>query len=104
MANTNVRNFTVGVLILASIIVIGTYAFSLIEGVDLFDSLYYVILIITTVGMPYEVATFYGKILIMVLLALGIGLVLYIAIFVAGAVIEGQTISLLGGIKEVWLE
>ena len=99
MADTNVRNFAAGVFLLGVLIISGTYAFSLIEGVDLFDSLYHVILIVTTVGTSYNIATMYGKILVMVLLAFGIGLVLYIAIFLGSAIIEGQTRLLLGGIK-----
>ena len=99
MANRSFRSFIFGVFLLASIILAGTYAFSVIEGVDLFNSLYHVVLIVTTVGTQFEVATFYGKILVMVLLAFGIGLVLYIAIFLGGVIIEGQTRLLLGGIK-----
>ena len=99
MADANVRNFAVGVILLAVLILLGTYAFSLIEGVDLFNSLYNIVLIVTTVGVEYNITTFYGKILIMTVLALGIGLVLYIAIFLAGTIIEGQTRLLLGGIK-----
>ena len=99
MADTNIRNFIFGIFLLALIIFVGTYAFSILEGIDLFDSLYHVILIVTTVGTQYNVATFYGKILVIVLLGLGIGLVLYIAIYLGGAIIEGQTRLLLGGIK-----
>jgi voltage-gated potassium channel len=99
MVNIGTKNFVFGVFLLAVLILVGTYAFSVLEGVDLFNSLYNIILIITTVGTQYEVATFYGKILIMIMLAFGIGLVLYIAIFVAGAIVEGQTRLLLGGIK-----
>ncbi|MCH8003194.1 MAG: potassium channel family protein [Nanoarchaeota archaeon] len=99
MADTNIRNFIFGIFLLAILILLGTYAFSLIEGVDLFNSLYNVILIITTVGLEHNVATFYGKILVIVLLAFGIGLVLYIAIFLGSAVFEGQARLLFGGIK-----
>ena len=99
MANTNIRNFIFGVLLLGFLIVLGTYAFSIIEGVNLFDSLYYVFLIITTHGSPYKIATEYGKALVMLLLVFGIGLFLYIVIFIVSTVIEGQTRSLLGGIK-----
>ena len=60
MADTNIRNFIFGVFLLVTLIWIGTYAFSLIEGLDFFDSLYHVILIITTVGTQYEVASFHG--------------------------------------------
>ena len=99
MADTNIRNFIFGVLLLGFLIVLGTYAFSILEGVGLFDSLYYVFLIITTHGSPYKIATEYGKALVMLLLVFGIGLFLYIVIFIAGSVIEGQTRLLLGGIK-----
>jgi voltage-gated potassium channel len=99
MADANIKNFIVGIFSLAVLILAGTYSFSIIEGVDLFDSLYHIILIITTVGTGYDIATVYGKVLVMVMLAFGIGLVLYMAIFMAGAIIEGQTRTLLGGIK-----
>ena len=103
MADTNIRNFIFGVLLLAALILVGTYAFSVIEGASLFDSLYSIILIVTTVGLERDISTVYGKVLVMVLLAFGIGLVLYIAIFLAGAIIEGQTRVLLGGIKGGWV-
>ncbi|MDP6139504.1 MAG: ion channel, partial [Candidatus Woesearchaeota archaeon] len=86
MADTSIKNFAAGVFLLGVLIVSGTYAFSAIEGVDLFDSLYHVILIVTTVGTSYNIATAYGKILVMVLLAFGIGLVFYIAIFLGSAI------------------
>ena len=99
MANTNIRNFIFGVLLLGFIIMLGTYAFSIIEGVGLFDSLYYIFMIITTHGSPYIITTVYGKILAMIILAFGMGLVLYIAILLGSTIIEGQTRLLLGGIK-----
>jgi voltage-gated potassium channel len=99
MTNTNIKNFVFGILFLTILIVVGTYTFSVIEGEDLFESLYHVVLIVTTVGTQYDISTVYGKILVMVLLSLGIGLVLYIAIFLASAIIEGQTRLLLGGIR-----
>ena len=99
MPDTNIRNLVFGIFLLATLIWVGAYAFSLIEGVPFFDSLYNVILIVTTVGLEYDVATFYGKILVMVLLAFGVGFVFYIAIFIGGAIIEGQTRLIFGGIK-----
>ena len=99
MADTNIKNFIFGMFLLATLILVGTYLFSFLEGIEFFDSLYQIVLIITTVGTLYEVSTVYGKILVMVILGLGIGLVLYMAIFMAGAIIEGQTRLLLGGIK-----
>ena len=99
MADKNITNLIFGILLLAFLIVLGTYALSAVEGIDLFNSLYYIILTVTTVGTQYEITTLYGKILIIALLAFGIGLVLYIAIFLASTIIEGQTRLLLGGIK-----
>jgi voltage-gated potassium channel len=99
MADTSIRNFAGGILLLGVLILVGTYAFSLLEGVDLFNSLYNVILIVTTVGTAHDITTFYGKILVIGLLAFGVGLVFYIAIFLGSSIIEGQTRLLLGGLK-----
>ena len=99
MADTNIRNFVFGVFLLVVLILGGTYAFSVTEGLDLFESFYNIILIITTVGTSHVVSTFYGKILVVVLLVFGLGMVIYMAVFVAGAIVEGQVRSLLGGIK-----
>lgn len=99
MPDTNVRNLIFGGFLLAVLVLGGAYAFSILEGLDFFESLYHIVLIVTTVGAQYEVSSFYSKILIMLLLASGLGLVLYIAIFLASAVVEGQTRLLLGGIK-----
>ena len=74
MADKNIRNFVFGVFLLAILIFFGTYAFSTIEGVDPFNSLYNIVLIITTVGTQYNITTFYGKILVIGLLAFGFGL------------------------------
>lgn len=98
MAGNNVRNLLVGVFLLAVFIILGTYALSILEGLELFSALYAIILIVTTVSAEH-VTTFYGKILVMILLAFGIGLVFYIAILLASVIIEGQTRLLLGGIK-----
>ena len=97
MGNTTFKSFIFGVFLLAIVIIAGTYIFSIVEGADIFDSLYNVVLIITTVES--NAMTFHGKILVMALLAFGLGLVLYIAIYLASGLIEGQTRLLLGGIK-----
>jgi voltage-gated potassium channel len=99
MADTNVRNLVFGVILLALLILGGSYAFSIVEGVDFYDAIYFVSLIVTTVGAEYTVSTFYGKVLVLVLLGLGMGLVLYIALSIASSFIESQTRLLLGGIK-----
>lgn len=98
MADNNIKKLAVGFLVLGILIVLGTYALSILEGLELFPALYTIILIVTTVSAEH-VTTFYGKILVMILLAFGIGLVFYIAILLASMIIEGQTRLLLGGIK-----
>jgi len=98
MADNNIRNLSVGFLVLGILIILGTYALSILEGLDIFTALYAIVLIVTTVSAEH-VTTFYGKILVMILLGLGIGLVFYIAILLASVIIEGQTRLLLGGIK-----
>ena len=98
MVDDNIRNLAVGLFVLGILIILGTYALSILEGLDLFTALYTIILIVTTVSAEH-VTTFYGKVLVMILLAFGIGLVFYIAILLASVIIEGQTRLLLGGIK-----
>ena len=98
MVDDNIRNLAVGLFVLGILIILGTYALSILEGLDLFTALYAIILIVTTVSAEH-VTTFYGKVLVMILLAFGIGLVFYIAILLASVIIEGQTRLLLGGIK-----
>jgi len=98
MTDDNIRNLTVGIFVLGIFVILGTYAISVLEGLDLFTSLYTIILIVTTVSAE-NITTVYGKVLVMILLAFGIGLVFYIAILLASIVIEGQTRLLLGGIK-----
>jgi voltage-gated potassium channel len=99
MANANIRNFVFGVFLLVVLVVTGTYAFSILEGMDLFESFYNIVLIITTVGTSHQISTFYGKLLVVFLLTFGLGLVLYMAVFVAGSIIEGQIRTFLGGLR-----
>jgi voltage-gated potassium channel len=99
MAETNLRHFVAGLILLTILIIAGTYSFSAIEGLGLFEAFYQIVLIITTHGTTIGISTHYGKLLVMFILAFGMGLVLYIAIFFASAIIEGQTMLLLGGIK-----
>lgn len=99
MADANIKNLVFGMFLLVILIAGGTYAFSFIESMSLFDSFYYLFLTITTVGNPEIPVTFNGQILMLVVLAFGMGLVLYIVIAVASTIIEGNTRVLLGGIK-----
>jgi len=99
MADAKIKNFFFGMTLLAFVIFGGTYLFSIVENVNLFDSFYYMVLFVTTIGGPYFPSTVLGKILIMTVVGAGMGLVFYIVIFFASSLIEGQTRLMLGGIK-----
>lgn len=99
MADANIRNFFFGMALLAFVILGGTYVFSIVEGVNLFDSFFYMVLFVTTIGAPYFPLTTLGKVLVMLVVGAGMGLVFYIVVFFASNLIEGQTRLLLGGIK-----
>lgn len=93
------RNFLVGILLLIALFFVGIYLLTLFEGYNVFKAFYYIVLTITTVGAPFGPITFYGKLTVVFLIFIGIGIFLYIAIFFATAIIEGQTRLMLGGIK-----
>lgn len=99
----NYKNVIIGILLLIILFAVGTYLFTIIEGLDVLNSFYYVFLSITTIGGPFIPSTFYGRILTIAMVFTGMGIVLYLVIFLAGAVIEGQTRLLLGGIKGGWV-
>jgi voltage-gated potassium channel len=95
----NFKNVVFGIFLLIVLFAAGTYLFTIIEGLDLLSAFYYVFLSITTIGGPLTPSTLYGKLLTVGIVFMGMGIVLYLAIFLAGAVIEGQTRLLLSGIK-----
>ncbi len=94
-----VKSFLYGVALLAAIFVFGSLGFSYVEKVPLFDSSYYVLLLITTVGSNYQPITIEGRIFTMVLLFFGIGTVLYIATFLTRTLVEGESMRLLQDLK-----
>lgn len=79
------------------VVATGVAGYSLIEGWDLFDSLYMTIITITTVGFK-EVHPLSdgGRAFTMVLALLGLGIVLYIVTAGARVVIEGEFQQFLG--------
>ncbi len=99
----NFKNVAIGILLLIIVFAVGTYLFTIIEGLDILNSFYYVFLSITTIGSSFIPSTLYGKLLTIAMVFIGMGIVLYLVIFLAGAVIEGQTRLLLGGIKGGWV-
>ena len=76
-----------------SIILILTYAYliSIIEGVDYFTALYFSVITITTTGYgDFTPKTFMGRVLTVVYLCLGVGIVMYLFSLIAEFIVEGR--------------
>ena len=76
-----------------SIILILTYAYliSLIEGVDYFTALYFSVITITTTGYgDFTPKTFMGRVLTVVYLCIGVGIVMYLFSLIAEFIVEGR--------------
>jgi hemerythrin-like metal-binding protein len=84
-------------LVIAGIVCLGTFGFSVIEGWSLFDSLYMTIITITTVGYgETHDLTMPGRLFTIFLIFLGIGVVAVIGSEFAKMLIENQLESILG--------
>lgn len=89
------RQVVYGIGLLSIAIVVGTIGYVLIEGVPIFDSLYMVVITVSTVGFQQEFAlSTAGRIWTMVIIAMGIGAALYTAVSSFEYVIE------LGGVRQ----
>ena len=76
-----------------SIILILTYAYliSIIEGVDYFTALYFSVITITTTGYgDFTPKTFMGRVLTVVYLCIGVGIVMYLFSLIAEFIVEGR--------------
>jgi len=93
------RNFLYGLAILGIIFLVGTISFRSAEKIEVFESFYYVLLTITTVGSTYIPKTLRGKIITMFILFFGIGTVLYIATFLTRTLVEGESKRLIQDIR-----
>ena len=96
---TAIRSFLYGLAVLGIIFLLGTVSFSITEKIDMFESFYYVLLTITTVGSFYIPKTLIGKLITMFILFFGIGAVLYIATFLTRILVEGESKRLIQDIK-----
>lgn len=95
-----IRNILGGVLFLFMLVASGTISVHLLEGLSYFDSFYYIMMTITTVGeSTVSLSTFTGKMVTLVVLSLGMGTVLYLATSVASSIIEGQTRQIFSGLR-----
>ena len=94
------KNIFAGLTFLLFLLMFGTFGISFIEGLNLFDSFYYIVLTVTTVGeTSFRPDTQMGKIFTLVILSLGMGTVLYLATSIASSLIEGHTRQIFSGLR-----
>ena len=87
-----------GLLVLAMLIT-GTIGLYLIEGISLFDAFFQTVVTITTAGIQGpQVSTVAGKVLTVVLLLLGGGVLVYTVGTVVRITLEGELVSYFGGV------
>jgi len=94
------KNIVAGFFFLLFIVGFGTITLNMVEGIGLFDSFYYIVMTVTTVGSGgVEPVTQAGKIFTVFILSLGMGTVLYLATAIASALIEGHTRQIFSGLR-----
>lgn len=75
------RQIVFGLGLLSIVVLVGTVGYVIIEGVDLFDSLYMVVITVSTVGFQQEFPlSNMGRIWTMAVIGMGLGATLYTAI------------------------
>ena len=91
------KHLITSVLLSLLIIVLGTTGYMIIEGWDIFDSLYMTIITITSVGYGevHEIGKA-GRLFTVFLIIIGIGFVIYVAGAVVRFMLEGQIRTILG--------
>lgn len=87
----------ISLFLLVSIILFGTFGYSIIEGMSLFDSFYMTLITISTVGFS-EITplTQAGRLITVVIIVSGISLLTYTLGQIAQVIIEGELRKLLG--------
>ena len=91
------KHLITSVLLTLLIIVLGTTGYMIIEGWDIFDSLYMTVITITSVGYGevHEIGKA-GRLFTVFLIIIGIGFVIYVAGAVVRFMLEGQIRTILG--------
>ena len=92
----------ISLLLLLSIILFGTFSYSLIEKMSLFDSFYMTLITISTVGFS-EITplTQSGRFITIIIIVSGISLLTYTLSQIAQIFIEGELRKTIGG-EESW--
>lgn len=91
------KHLITSILLTLLIIVLGTTGYMIIEGWDIFDSLYMTVITITSVGYGevHEIGKA-GRLFTVFLIIIGIGFVIYVAGAVVQFMLEGQIRAILG--------
>ncbi|HLZ72305.1 MAG TPA: potassium channel family protein [Dehalococcoidia bacterium] len=85
-------------LAVLALLALGTAGFALVERIDPFDALYQSVVTIATAGIERpQVTTVAGKLLTIVLLVIGAGVLVYTAGTVAQLALEGEFAAYFGG-------
>jgi len=94
---TSVQKLRVVLILLVFLVSIGTTGFIFIENMNLLDALYMTFITFSTVGFS-EVAPLHpgGRIFVIFLIVIGLGLAYYLASIIGQMVIEGQFKEILG--------
>ncbi len=91
------KKVLVSLVLLSTVIVTGTLGYTLIEGWDLFDSLYMTIVTLTTIG--YEEVhrlSRAGRVFNIFMILYGVGVVAYTVNFLIRFILEGEIQEVLG--------
>ena len=93
----SVKHLIMSILLTLLIVVVGTTCYMIIEGWDIFDSLYMTVITITSVGYGevHEIGKA-GRLFTIFLIIIGIGFVIYVAGAVVRFMLEGQIRVILG--------
>jgi len=93
----SVKHLIMSILLTLLIVVVGTTGYMIIEGWDIFDSLYMTVITITSVGYGevHEIGKA-GRLFTIFLIIIGIGFVIYVAGAVVRFMLEGQIRVILG--------
>jgi len=94
-STSQLKHVGIATLIFLLLVFIGSYIYYLVENVAVegsyINSMFYVILTVTTVGTGYyNPLTIEGKILTIVMVMIGMGVVLYLVTALAKTLVEGR--------------
>lgn len=99
------RKLVLSLILFISIIVVGTFTYTYVEGWNLLNSLYFVVITVTTIGYgDFVPVTNMGKLLTIVLAFFGVSMALYFLSLIGSKIfkkhVEEQVSQIKEGIKK----